>query len=156
MQAMKGGGCLLVDEISLAEDAVLERLNSLLESSRTLVVSENCRSKGDIYQVVAASGFTFLATMNPSGDYGKKEVQCVQVLVFQAIVVRIILFQLSPALRNRFVEIWCSSVSSRESCRKIIMYTLDSSMTGLSKSLEFLSERMLTLCTFLYSRFSLG
>lgn len=73
--AMKMGGCLLVDEISLAEDAVIERLNSLLESCKTLVVSENCRSEGDIYQVIAAPGFTFLATMNPSGDYGKKEVQ---------------------------------------------------------------------------------
>lgn len=75
MEAMKGGGCLLIDEISLAEDAVLERLNSLLESSRTLVVSERSRSKGDVYQVVAAPGFTFMATMNPGGDYGKKEVQ---------------------------------------------------------------------------------
>ena len=75
VKAMKGGGSLLIDEISLAEDAVLERLNSLLEPSRTLVVSENCRSDGDIYQVVAAPEFTFLATMNPSGDYGKKEVQ---------------------------------------------------------------------------------
>lgn len=74
VKAMKEGGCLLIDEISLAEDAVLERLNSLLESCRTLVVSETCRSDGDIYQVVAAPGFTFLATMNPSGDYGKKEV----------------------------------------------------------------------------------
>ena len=56
-------GSLLIDEISLAEDALLERLNSLLESSRTLVVSENCRSDGGIYQVVAAPGFTFFATM---------------------------------------------------------------------------------------------
>ena len=58
-------GSLLIDEIALAEDAVLRRLNSLLESSRTLVVSENCRSDGGtcIYQVVAAPGFTFLATM---------------------------------------------------------------------------------------------
>lgn len=79
--AMKKGGCLLVDEISLAEDAVIERLNSLLESGRTLVISENCRSEGDIYQVIAAPGFTFLATMNPSGDYGKKEVQALQLMV---------------------------------------------------------------------------
>ena len=46
MQAMKEGGCLLVDEISLAEDAVLERLNSLLEFKRTLIVTAlaNCDS----------------------------------------------------------------------------------------------------------------
>lgn len=76
MQAMKGGGCLIVDEVSLAEDAVLERLNSLLEPSRTLVLSEKIRSAGEVYQVIAAPGFSFLATMNPGGDYGKKEVQC--------------------------------------------------------------------------------
>lgn len=76
VQAMKGGGCLLVDEISLAEDAVLERLNSLLEPSRTLVVSEKSGTAGDVYQVIAAPGFSFMATMNPGGDYGKKEVQC--------------------------------------------------------------------------------
>ena len=78
VQAMKKGGCLLVDEISLADDAVIERLNSLLESCRTLVVGENCKNEGDVYQVVAAPGFTFLATMNPSGDYGKKEVHALQ------------------------------------------------------------------------------
>ena len=84
--AMKKGGCLLVDEISLAEDAVIERLNSLLESGRTLVISENCRNEGDIYQVIAAPGFTFLATMNPSGDYGKKEVQALQLIVPKLII----------------------------------------------------------------------
>ena len=30
-EAMKSGGIFLVDEISLAEDSVLERLNSVLE-----------------------------------------------------------------------------------------------------------------------------
>ena len=75
VKAMKEAGCLLVDEISLAEDAVLERLNSLLEPTRTLVISERNRSEGDIYEVVAAHGFAFMATMNPGGDYGKKEVR---------------------------------------------------------------------------------
>jgi midasin len=36
--------------------------------------------------IKAKDGFCIIATMNPSGDYGKKE--------------------LSPALRNRFTEIW--------------------------------------------------
>lgn len=45
VEAMKTGGVLLIDEISLAEDAVLERLNSVLESERTLLIPEkieNC------------------------------------------------------------------------------------------------------------------
>lgn len=37
VQAMKDGDLLLVDEISLADDSVLERLNSVLEPDRKLV-----------------------------------------------------------------------------------------------------------------------
>ena len=74
--AMKAGGCLLVDEISLADDAVLERLNSILEPERKLVISERSRCSGkDVFQISATDGFQFLATMNPGGDYGKKEVR---------------------------------------------------------------------------------
>ena len=76
VRAMKEGGCLMVDEISLADDAVLERLNSVLEPERKLVVSEKSRTQsGEVFQIVASAGFQFLATMNPGGDYGKKEVR---------------------------------------------------------------------------------
>lgn len=37
VQAMKCGDLFLVDEISLADDSVLERLNSVLEPERALV-----------------------------------------------------------------------------------------------------------------------
>ena len=75
VMAMKEGGCLLVDEISLADDAVLERLNSILEPERKLVVSERSRNhENEVFQISASQGFQFLATMNPGGDYGKKEV----------------------------------------------------------------------------------
>lgn len=37
IKAMKDGDLFLVDEISLADDSVLERLNSVLEPERTLV-----------------------------------------------------------------------------------------------------------------------
>ena len=37
---MLEGHCLLADEISLAEDSVLERINSVLETERVLVVPE--------------------------------------------------------------------------------------------------------------------
>lgn len=83
VDAMKKGEFFLLDEISLADDSVLERLNSVLEAGRSLLLPE----KGGIdISVQAAPSFQFLATMNPGGDYGKKE--------------------LSPALRNRFTEIW--------------------------------------------------
>lgn len=74
MQAMKEGGCLLIDEISLAEDAVLERLNSILEPERKLLVSERSRQEDEVYEITAQEGFVFMATMNPGGDYGKREV----------------------------------------------------------------------------------
>ncbi len=65
----------MVDEISLADDAVLERLNSILEPERKLVVSEKSRDQdNEVFQISAHQGFQFLATMNPGGDYGKKEV----------------------------------------------------------------------------------
>ena len=87
VEAMRAGGLLLVDEISLANDSVLERLNSVFERERTLVLSE--KSSAEAIKVVADAGFAIVATMNPSGDFGKKE--------------------LSPALRNRMTEIWVES-----------------------------------------------
>ena len=88
--AMEKGQHFLLDEISLADDSVLERLNSVLEPSRTLFLAE----KGsDDALVKALPGFQFLATMNPGGDYGKRE--------------------LSPALRNRFTEIWVPHASDK-------------------------------------------
>ena len=71
---MKRGQCILIDEISLADDAVLERLNSVLEPERKLLVAERGGGNGVKDEVIAASGFQFMATMNPGGDYGKKEV----------------------------------------------------------------------------------
>ena len=75
VHAMLEGSCLLIDEISLADDAVLERLNSVLEPERTLLVAEKgCSSANQPYLITAQQGFVLMATMNPGGDYGKKEV----------------------------------------------------------------------------------
>lgn len=89
IQALRQGEYFLLDEISLADDSVLERLNSVLEPERTLLLSERGGS-ADSNIVQAQTGFQFFATMNPGGDFGKKE--------------------LSPALRNRFTEIWVPSM----------------------------------------------
>jgi midasin len=90
VQAMRNGDYFLLDEISLADDSVLERLNSVLEPQRLLVLVEK---SGCVQEIIAKDSFHFLATMNPGGDYGKKE--------------------LSPALRNRFTEIWVPSISDK-------------------------------------------
>ena len=87
VEAMQAGGLLLIDEISLANDSVLERLNSVFEQDRMLILSE--KSSSEAIKIVGQAGFNIVATMNPSGDFGKKE--------------------LSPALRNRMTEIWVES-----------------------------------------------
>jgi midasin len=67
--SMRSGGSFLLDEISLADDSVLERINSLLEPHRSLNVAE----AGSTDTLVAHSAFRIMATMNPGGDFGKKE-----------------------------------------------------------------------------------
>jgi midasin len=110
--AMKTGSYFLLDEISLADDSVLERLNSVLEPDRTLLLAE----KGPFESLVTASkNFQFLATMNPGGDYGKKE--------------------LSPALRNRFTEIWVPPVSSSDDILEIAEAKIIPSLRHFAKSM---------------------
>ncbi|KAJ3556791.1 hypothetical protein NM688_g1823 [Phlebia brevispora] len=100
VEAMRQGDVFLMDEISLADDSVLERLNSVLEPSRTIVLAERGGNDHDALTVQAVESFKLVATMNPGGDYGKKE--------------------LSPALRNRFTEIWVPPVDSRADLELIV------------------------------------
>ncbi|XP_073015322.1 midasin-like isoform X1 [Primulina eburnea] len=99
VEAMKRGDLFLLDEISLAEDSVLERLNSVLEPERKLSLAE--KGGSNLENIIAHDKFFLLATMNPGGDYGKKE--------------------LSLALRNRFTEIWVPSVSDVEELKSIAL-----------------------------------
>ncbi|KXN88102.1 Midasin [Leucoagaricus sp. SymC.cos] len=100
IEAMRNGDVFLLDEISLADDSVLERLNSVLEPGRTIVLAEKGGSDFVHPTVKAANAFKLVATMNPGGDYGKKE--------------------LSPALRNRFTEIWVPRVDDRTDLEMIV------------------------------------
>ncbi|KAJ1151695.1 hypothetical protein NDU88_004475 [Pleurodeles waltl] len=105
--AMKEEGFFLMDEISLADDSVLERLNSVLEVEKTLVLAEKGsqeEEENEVELLTAGKKFRIVATMNPGGDFGKKE--------------------LSPALRNRFTEIWCPQSNSREDLMEIIKHNL--------------------------------
>ncbi|XP_074625737.1 midasin-like [Acropora palmata] len=116
--AMKDGAVLLVDEISLADDSVLERLNSVLEPERTLLLAEKgggaLDAREDVNILVAHDNFRIIGTMNPGGDFGKKE--------------------LSPALRNRFTEIWCPPSKSREDLVQIIEHNIKSDISFESAS----------------------
>jgi len=95
VDAMRTGGVFLLDEISLADEAVIERINSVLEPSRSITLTEK-----DGEEIYANESFRLVATMNPGGDFGKKE--------------------LSPALRNRFTEIYCHNTTDLNQIRKII------------------------------------
>ena len=86
----------MADAVGVAAQ-VLERLNSVLDPGRTLVLPER---SSEIEEVRAAAGFRLMATMNPGGDFGKKE--------------------LSPALRNRFTEVWVPAVEAREELADLI------------------------------------
>lgn len=121
VNAMKTGDIFLIDEISLADDAVLERLNSVLEPGRSLVISEKGGIK--VEEVTAQSDFRILATMNPGGDFGKKE--------------------LSPALRNRFTEIWIPQIDEREDFIQIIDGYLNQNIRNLE-----ISGKILDFCEF--------
>ncbi|XP_052570916.1 midasin [Peromyscus californicus insignis] len=105
--AMKEDSFFLLDEISLADDSVLERLNSVLEVEKSLVLAEKGSPEdkdNEVELLTAGKHFRILGTMNPGGDFGKKE--------------------LSPALRNRFTEIWCPQSTRREDLIQIINHNL--------------------------------
>ena len=100
INAMNQGDIFLLDEISLADDSVLERLNSVLEPGRSIVLAERGGADAEDSVIHASEDFKLVATMNPGGDYGKKE--------------------LSPALRNRFTEIWVPPVDDRSDLEMIV------------------------------------
>ena len=119
IQAMKSGQFFLLDEISLADDSVLERLNSVLEPARGILLAEKGARESEI---IAADGFQFMATMNPGGDYGKKE--------------------LSPALRNRFTEIWVPSMSDPEDVLQIVQAKIAPFASKYARTVVEFSQRI--------------
>ncbi|GAB7364306.1 hypothetical protein MBLNU230_g4851t1 [Neophaeotheca triangularis] len=124
VQAMRSGSFFLLDEISLADDSVLERINSVLEAQRSILLAE----KGSLDSfITAASGFQFFATMNPGGDYGKRE--------------------LSPALRNRFTEIWVPSLSDQEDIFQILQ-------ARLSPAAKSYAEAMVSFAVWFKERYN--
>ncbi|KAJ1839658.1 AAA ATPase midasin, partial [Coemansia sp. RSA 2703] len=125
VQAMRHGDVFLMDELNLADDSVLERLNSALEPSRTLVLAEQA---GDAATVRAHAAFAFVATMNPGGDYGKRE--------------------LSPALRNRFAEIWAPSAADPDSDADDLQRLLERRLQGIPEAAQC-AEAILRFVTWL-------
>jgi MoxR-like ATPase len=71
-QAMRHGWWVILDEVNLAEPAVLERLNSVLERSPTLVLTEGTGTQfGPGADVAVHPNFRIFATMNPAEYQGR-------------------------------------------------------------------------------------
>ncbi|XP_054255246.1 midasin [Indicator indicator] len=135
--AMKEEGFFLLDEISLADDSVLERLNSVLEAEKTLVLAEKGGQddeENEVELLVAGKKFRILATMNPGGDFGKKE--------------------LSPALRNRFTEIWCPQSNGRDDLIQIVKHNLHPGLTlgGINHQGADIAELMMDFVEWLMNQ----
>ncbi|KAA6426065.1 MAG: midasin protein (ISS), partial [Trebouxia sp. A1-2] len=70
----------------------------VLEQGRTLTLAEKGGAGAEV--ITAAPDFRLVGTMNPGGDYGKKE--------------------LSPALSNRFTQIWVPAIEDQAELAAII------------------------------------
>eukprot|EP01061_Rhynchopus_euleeides_P037059 TRINITY_DN626_c0_g1_i2.p1 TRINITY_DN626_c0_g1~~TRINITY_DN626_c0_g1_i2.p1 ORF type:complete len:1401 (+),score=678.40 TRINITY_DN626_c0_g1_i2:591-4205(+) len=123
IRCMQDGELFMLDEVSLAEDAVLERLNSVFEPARTITLPE--KGEADLRPITAAADFRVMATMNPAGDFGKKE--------------------LSPALKNRMTEIHVTSLSKQPDLVVILRQRLEDHVKHLADTvvdfLNYLQEK---------------
>ena len=82
--AFKEGSWICVDGLGEAEAAVLERLNPILESPPTWVLTE----QGSSQPLPCPPSFRFMATMTPPSKYGKSDIGVLSA-------------ELSPAMNNR-------------------------------------------------------
>ncbi len=124
-------------------------LCSVLETEKSLVLAEKGSGEDeDVELIIAGKKFRLVATMNPGGDFGKKEVSTWKMRMAEEHYVEVIKYslnkwivfawmnqatsgtdvfayvQLSPALRNRFTEIWCPQSNSRNDLMQIIQHNL--------------------------------
>ena len=74
----------------------------MLEPGRTLTLAEKGGAGAEL--IHAAPGFRLVGTMNPGGDYGKKE--------------------LSPALSNRFTQVWVPAIEDQAELAAILQARL--------------------------------
>ncbi len=100
-QAMRHGWWVLLDEVNLAEPAVLERLNPVLERVPSLVLTEGDGVRlGPGGDVQVHEDFRVFATMNPAEYQGRSV--------------------LSPAWRDRFVATWQASPPGELEARQML------------------------------------
>lgn len=95
-EAIKSGDWILLDEVNMAPSSVLECLSQLLDNNGSVTLYE----AGDHKSIPRHPGFRLFACMNPATDTGKAD--------------------LAPGLRNRFTEIYCDEMSSKEDITMLV------------------------------------
>ncbi len=99
-QAMRHGWWLVLDEVNLADPAVLERLNPVLERQPSLVLTEGDGARIGPGGVALHDDFRVFATMNPAEYQGRSV--------------------LSPAWRDRFVATWQARSPEERELRQML------------------------------------
>ncbi len=100
-RAMREGWWIILDEVNLAEPAVLERMNSVLERQPNLVLTEGPGTRfGPGGDVEVHPDFRIFATMNPAEYQGRSV--------------------LSPAYKDRWVATWQASSPGEVEYRQML------------------------------------
>jgi midasin len=118
VEAMKRGDWIIFDEINLANPAILERINSLLDPDRSITLTEK-----ENEEVRADPKCRIFATGNPATYQGRKE--------------------LSPAWRNRFTEIWIPEITDPAQLKQIVgtwLQKLEGGQDLASRVVDFHNE----------------
>ena len=108
-EAVKAGDWLLLDEVNMSPASVLESLSQLLDKEGSVTLHE----AGEHQSVARHPDFRLFACMNPATDAGKTD--------------------LAPGLRNRFTEIYCDEMSSKEDITMLVTDYLASLSLPASK-----------------------
>ena len=95
-ESIKSGDWVLLDEVNMAPSSVLECLSQLLDNDGSVTLYE----AGEHKSVPRHPGFRLFACMNPATDTGKAD--------------------LAPGLRNRFTEVYCDEMSSKEDISMLV------------------------------------
>jgi len=115
-QSVRRGAWLLLDELNLAEPAVIERLNPLLDTPRSMILTEGYGTRFGGGDEAIHPEFAVLATMNPATYAGRAP--------------------LSPAFANRFMMVQTRN-PDEAACQAMIRFLID----GRQPTVEVGGER---------------
>ncbi|CAF4499017.1 unnamed protein product, partial [Rotaria sp. Silwood2] len=125
IRAAKCGGILFLEDLDLSSQAVVERLNSMLEPSPTLTLTEDITTLSDQGQldISLSQHFQIFASVHQEEAHQ--------------------LLRLSPATRSRFTEIYVPAYTDSD-LEFLVKSTLNTQQTN-SNQIDLLVEQMFSL-----------